>query len=182
MENASEIAAKLGFPLVAKVASAEIVHKTEIGGVRLNLQNAQEVHAAVSDLQVHSGEILLEKMSAPPVAELIVGIKRDPQFGLALVMGAGGIFAELVNDAVSLLLPASRDDLVQALHSLRIYSVIKGFRGNVGGDEGAIIDAIDAVVRFAEAHRDSLLELDVNPLQVLQDGVLAVDAFVKRIE
>ena len=121
-------------------------------------------------------------MSPEPLAELIIGIKRDPQFGLALVLGAGGVLAELLDDAVSLLLPASRDDIAQALGSLKISHIIKGFRGKAAGDTGTVIDAVESVLRYAEAQQDSLLELDVNPLLVLQNGVLAVDVFVNKIE
>jgi acyl-CoA synthetase (NDP forming) len=182
LDTAAASAAELGYPLAAKVSSAKVVHKTDIGGVRLNLADEQQLIAAVSDLQQHSPEILLEKMAPPAIAELIVGVTRDSQFGLALLIGAGGILAELVNDAVSLLLPASRVDIEAALSSLNISNIINGFRGNVAGDREAVVDAIEAVARYAGAHQDQLLELDVNPLLVLQDGAVAVDAFINRIE
>jgi hypothetical protein len=124
-------------------------------------------------------QFLVEKMAPAAVAELIVGIKRDPQFGLALLLGAGGILVELLQDTATLLLPVSREDILAALSRLRVAAILGGFRGQRVADVDAATTAIQAIATYAEAHSDSLLELDVNPLLVLQDGALAVDAMIR---
>jgi hypothetical protein len=112
------------------------------------------------------------------VAELIVGVTRDPQFGLGLVIGAGGILTELLQDSRTLLLPTNRNEIEIALKSLKVWKLITGYRGK-SGDADATIAAIESIARFAEAHADTLEELDVNPLLVLPKGAIAVDALVK---
>ncbi len=119
-------------------------------------------------------------MAEPPVAELIVGITRDPQFGLALVLGAGGVLVEMVRDSATLLLPTDRAAVERALSGLRIAKLLAGYRGRAAGDMAAAVDAVLAVAAFAEAERDRLIELDVNPLFVLPvgRGAVAVDALI----
>jgi acetate---CoA ligase (ADP-forming) len=111
-------------------------------------------------------EVLVEQMVEDAVCELIVGIKTDAQFGLALVIGAGGVLTELLGDSVTLLLPTERAEIAAALSRLRISRLIDGFRGRAG-DRDAAITAIEAIARFALDHAASLEELDVNPLLVL---------------
>jgi acyl-CoA synthetase (NDP forming) len=115
------------------------------------------------------------------VAELIVGVKRDAQFGPALVIGAGGVLVELVTDSTSLLLPTTEEAVIDALMSLKVAKLLKGFRGKPAGDQQAIVDAVLAVAAFAVDHWDTLEELDVNPLIVLPEGegVIAADALIR---
>ena len=114
------------------------------------------------------------------VAEVIVGIKRDEQFGPALVIGSGGILVELVADSVSLLLPTNREAVQNAVLGLSVARLLKGFRGSPRGDMAALVDSIIAVATYAEANWQDVLELDVNPLMVLPEGegVVAVDALI----
>jgi acetyl-CoA synthetase len=128
-----------------------------------------------------SDRILVERMAPHPMAELIIGVRRDPQFGLALTLGAGGIFVELLQDAETLLLPASDDEVARALESLRIHRLLAGYRGRAAGDIPAVMRAVAAVMRYAEANRDRLQELDINPLLVLPEGqgAVAVDALIR---
>jgi acyl-CoA synthetase (NDP forming) len=111
---------------------------------------------------------------------LIIGIKRDEQFGPALVIGAGGILVELMTDSVSLLLPVDREAVAAALGSLKVAKLLRGYRGKPAGDIEAVIDAILSIAAFAEDHWEELQELDVNPLLVLPEGrgVVAVDALI----
>jgi succinyl-CoA synthetase beta subunit len=177
-EDAVAAAERLGYPVTLKVSSAAIAHKTEAGGVALNLRNADEVKAAAIRMAKLAPELLVERMVTGAVAELIVGLKSDPQFGLALVAGAGGILTELLDDSVSIILPTSRPEIQRALKSLKVWKLVEGFRGK-SGDRLALIKAIEAVAAFAEAHRGLIEELDVNPLLVLPDGAVAVDALIK---
>ena len=111
--------AELGFPVVVKASSGAIAHKTEAGGVALDLTTAEEVRDRAIRMQDLADELLVERMVTGAVCELIIGVKADPQFGLALVIGAGGILTELLKDTVTLLLPTSRQEIERALGRLR---------------------------------------------------------------
>jgi acetyl-CoA synthetase len=113
------------------------------------------------------------------VAELIVGIGRDPQFGLFMSIGAGGIFVELLRQVEQVVLPASRDDSEAALARLPLYGVLAGYRGRQGCDMAALVDTIVAIAGFAMAHAERLEELDVNPLLATPNGAIAVDALIR---
>jgi acyl-CoA synthetase (NDP forming) len=177
----------LRFPVVLKVAEPLIAHKTEAGAVAVNLKSPADVEAALARMgksvsaYLNGGtieKVLVERMVGDVVAELIVGIQRDPQFGLALVIGAGGILVELVEDAAMLLLPTSAEEVEAAIRRLKIAKLLAGYRGKPAADMAALVKSIMAIAAFAEAHRDTLLELDVNPLMVRADGAVAVDALV----
>jgi len=174
-------AAALGYPVVLKALAPGLAHKTEAGAVRLNLQNDAELDAALTAMAPLAQQFLVEQMVRGALAELLVGVQRDPQFGLTLTLGAGGVFVELLRDSVTLLLPLTRADLLQALQSLKMWPMVTGYRGRAHGDVEALLDAVQAILAFATAHADRLLELDVNPLLVLPlgQGVLAVDALIR---
>jgi acetyl-CoA synthetase len=176
--EAADAARRLGFPVVVKAVSDTLAHKTEAGGVLLNLKSASEVQAAVAAMERLSDTFLVEQMASSVVAEIIVGITRDSQFGLSLTLGAGGIWVELLKDSRTLLLPVSADDIHAALEDLKIWPVLKGYRGKPAGDVVALVVAIAAIAAYAEANASRLLELDVNPILVLPHGVLAVDALI----
>jgi acetyl-CoA synthetase len=176
--EAAEIARQLGFPVTIKTSSASIAHKTEAGGVALNIKTVEEAEAVAQSMAKLAPDVLVERMVTGAVAELIIGLKNDPQFGPALVIGAGGILTELLKDSVTLLLPTSREEIIRALKSLKVWKLVEGFRGK-SGDQQAIIDATMAVAGFAKAHTAHIEELDVNPLLVLHKGAVAVDALIR---
>ncbi len=176
--EAAATADRIGYPVALKISSSAIAHKTEAGGVVLNLAFHDDVVRAAEKLGKIAPELLVERMVTGAVAELIVGLKSDPQFGLALVIGAGGILAELLADTAVLMLPASRDAITRALSSLKVWKLVTGYRGR-SGDAEAVIGAIEAIARFAEAHAGRIVELDVNPLIVLSDGAVAADALLR---
>ena len=171
-------AEKLGYPVTLKVSSAAIAHKTEAGGVALNLRTAAEVEEAAGRMAKLAPDVLVEHMVTGAVAELIIGLTSDPQFGTALVVGAGGILTELLKDSVTLILPTSRTEIERALKTLKVWTLVEGFRGR-SGDAEAVFRAVEAVADFAEANRGLVEEVDVNPLLVLKDGAIAVDALIK---
>ncbi len=168
----------LGYPVAVKISSTTILHKTEVGGVALNLKTGAEVEAAAILMSKLGDELLIERMVQGAVAELIVGITRDPQFGLALVIGAGGIFTELLKDSITLLLPCSHYEILRALKKLKVWKLVEGFRGK-SGDQEATIAAIKSISAFAAAYKDEVEELDINPLFVLQNGAVAADALIQ---
>jgi len=171
----------LGFPVVIKAVGAHLEHKTEVGGVILNVRNAAEADAAVANLSRLSSTLLVEPMIADGVAEILLGVIVDPQFGQVLVIGAGGILAELLDDSVSLLPPWDAAAIEAALGRLRVRALLDGFRGKPRGDVPALVACALAVARYATAHRESLVELDVNPVIVRPAGrgAVAVDALIR---
>jgi acyl-CoA synthetase (NDP forming) len=180
-EDAVACADAQGYPVVLKALSAAHLHKTEAGVVALNLDSAEDVRRAAGRMSALSDRFLVERMVAGAVAELIVGVYREPGFGLGLTVGAGGVLAELLRDTATLLLPVSRDEVRAALTSLRVWALLAGYRGGPAGDVEAVLDAVTAVGRYAEQHAHRLVELDVNPLLVLREGhgAVAVDALVR---
>jgi acyl-CoA synthetase (NDP forming) len=183
-----ELAGKIGYPVAVKAAGAAFAHKSEMGAVVLDVQNSDELAAAADQIAASAAEhgeaverFLIEKMITGTVAELIIGINRDAQFGPALVIGTGGLLVELVSDSISLLLPTDKEAVAEALMSLKVAKLLEGFRGKPAGDRQAVIDAILAVAAFAMDHWDTLEELDVNPLIVLPEGegVIAADALIR---
>jgi acyl-CoA synthetase (NDP forming) len=187
-EEALADANALGYPLVLKAVSAQLPHKTEAGAVALNLKDEAALSAALTKMrasiaayapQVPFDQVLLEPMATPPLAELIVGIKRENDFGLALVIGAGGILVELLKDSRSLLLPTTDGAIRNAVSSLRSAALLQGFRGRNAADLDALVAAIRAVANYACENAGQLLELDVNPLLVGAHGTTAVDALIR---
>jgi acetyl-CoA synthetase len=181
--EAPAVAQQIGFPVVAKAVSDTLAHKTEAGGVRLRLNSAAAVAGAVQAMSHLSDTFLIEKMEMGAVAEMIVGVQRNAQFGLSLTLGAGGIWVELLKDSVTLLFPVLRHEVVGALRSLRVRALLDGFRAQPAGDIDALVDAIMAIAAFADKNAQRLLELDVNPVLVLPmgRGVRAVDALIHQI-
>ncbi len=174
--------AEIGGPVVVKACSRELLHKTEAGAVRLNVRSADDTAAAVQEMAKLANSFIVEEMVTDTVAELIIGIKRDPQVGLVLVIGSGGILVELIGDARTLLLPVSAADATRAVLSLNAAKLMQGFRGKPKGDIEAAVAAILAVARYAEANAETLEELDINPLIVRPEGrgAVAVDALVRQ--
>ncbi|QXN52964.1 MULTISPECIES: acetate--CoA ligase family protein [Pseudomonas] len=186
--NALKDAQKLGYPLVLKAVSAQLPHKTEAGAVALNLKDEAALDAALTKMtasikayapDVAVEHLLLEPMAQPPLAELIVGIKRESDFALALVIGAGGVLVELLKDSRCLLLPTTDGAIRNALLSLRSAALLQGFRGREAADLDSLVAAIRAVADYACENAGQLLELDVNPLLVGAAGTTAVDALIR---
>ncbi|WHS30504.1 acetate--CoA ligase family protein [Brucella sp. NM4] len=187
IETIRELPETFDTPMVLKVLHDQLAHKTEVGGVALNIRSRNDAIAAaermVASVKQHDASIelttfLMEPMQAAPLAELIVGVKRDPLFGLVLVIGAGGILVELLKDATPLLLPVSRADVENALRGLKSFALLDGFRGKPKVQLEPVIDAVMAIAAYAGDHRHNLLELDVNPLMLGTDSAIAVDALI----
>ncbi len=180
-QEAAAAAAEIGFPVVLKAVGAHLAHKTELGAVKLNLGDRQAVLAAAESMSALGGRFLVERMVEGAVAELILGVNRDPQFGLHLVIGAGGVLVELMKDSRVLLLPTSAQEIRQAILSLRSAPLLTGFRGKAPADIDAAVEAALALARFAQANADSLLELDINPLMLCAkgQGAFVADALLR---
>lgn len=165
----------LGFPVVLK--GEGFAHKTEAGAVALGLRHAGEVAAAAKAMQAPG--YLVEEMVTGAVAELLIGVVRDPAHGFVLTLGAGGTLTEILRDSVSLLLPVTRNDVLDALDGLRIAPVLHGYRGKPGADMGAIARAVMAVQDYVVAQAARLDEVEINPLIATPKGAVAADALIR---
>ncbi len=170
--EAAEKADAIGYPVVLK--GAGIAHKTEAGAVALNLRSAEEVEAVAA--QMPAGDFLVEELVTGTIAELLVGIVRDPAHGLVLTLAAGGVLAEVLEDRTSLLLPVSRDEIAGALEKLKIATVLKGYRCNPPADLDSIIDAVMSIQDYALG--SAVVEVEINPLICGADFAVAADALI----
>jgi acetate---CoA ligase (ADP-forming) len=179
--DAAARAESLGFPVVMKAVGSHLEHKTEVGGVVLNIKNVAEAQAAAARLSRLSDTLLVERMIADGVAEILVGLIVDPQFGQVLVLGAGGVLTEMLADSVTLLPPFTRESLKTALDGLKVAKLLKGFRGKPAGDVDALVDIALGVARYAAEHLSTVVEIDVNPVIVRPAGLgaLAVDVLIR---
>lgn len=191
LQGVAAAADAIGYPLVIKGVSGRLAHKTEAGAVALNLndaaaavQAAEQMATRLQDQGIDDARFLVEPMISDAVGELIVGLKQDARFGPALIIGTGGILVNLINDSATLLLPTHREAVEASLASLKGITLLQGYRGRAEGDLDAVVDAVLAVARFAEAHWDTVTELDINPLMVRPQGlgVVAADALVRVSE
>ena len=182
VENVTEAikaAEEISFPVTLKVSGAKLAHKTELNGVRLNIQNEKTLKEACDDLFKISPELLIEKMIESPICELIIGMDYDPTFGKHIIVGGGGVFVELLQDSSVLILPVSREDIRLALSNLKVFKLLEGYRGGMKGDIEAVIDSVMSVIELIRTN--AVEELDINPLLVLKgsDGVVAADTLIK---
>lgn len=173
-------------PLAVKIASAEIPHKSEVGGVRLNVRTPEELHSAIDDvlssaraLAPHArveGAIVSEMVEGG--FELIAGVVNDAVFGPVLVVGAGGIYAEILGDTACRLAPVDERTAREMIGELRCRPILDGARGRPALDVHAVVRALAVLSRYAWMHRDTIAEIDINPLFVLPAAVIAADALI----
>ena len=173
-------AQSLDFPLALKVCDADIAHKSEHNAVILNIRDQDALSGYGQDLFARYPQLLVEEMVTDAVCEMIVGVSQDPAIGPWMLLGSGGIQAELAPDRTVVLLPADCAMLERALASLKAYPLLVGFRGTPIADTAALLQALQQVGEFALARKDSLVELELNPLLVRPKGkgVVAVDALL----
>jgi acetyl-CoA synthetase len=178
---AAEAAQALGFPVAIKASGAHLEHKTEVDGVVLNVRTEAEARRAAERLAKLSDTLLVEEMFTDGVAEILIGVIVDPQFGQVLVLGAGGVFTEILKDSVSLLPPWTRTSIESALRRLTVGKLLAGYRGKPAADVDALIGTILGVARYAADNVAALVELDVNPVIVRPAGLgaVAVDTMIR---
>lgn len=186
--EAPALAAELGFPVALKMVSARLPHKTEAGAVKLGLRSSEAVAEAVQRMKAdvasfNAGAVtdvfLVEAMVVAPVAELMVSVRRDPQFGMAMTLAAGGVLVELLADATTLLLPATRHDLSRALSRLRISRLLDGYRGKPAANRNALLDTLEGIAGFAADEANNVAEIEINPLFVGMQDSCAVDVLMQ---
>jgi len=175
-EAAGAAAAALSGPFVLK--GEGIAHKSDAGAVALGLASPQEVARAAGGMQ--AAGFLVEEMIGGAVAELLVGVVRDPAHGFVLTLAAGGVTAELLDDRASLLVPAGEASVAAALGRLRIWPLLQGFRGRPAADMGAVLAAVAAVQDYVLANAATVEEVEVNPLICTPTRAVAADALIRK--
>lgn len=186
------IAEKLGYPLVMKIESGDILHKSDVGGVMLNIKTLEQAEAAydtiLQNVSLHAPNakingILMQKMLKAGT-EMIIGLNSDPQFGPMLLVGMGGVFVEVFKDTALYPVPLNHEEALKMLQSLKSFKLLNGYRGNPPADIAALTEMMVRISEFAYQKKDSLKELDMNPLFVYPEGegVAIADALVVMYE
>jgi 3-hydroxypropionyl-CoA synthetase (ADP-forming) len=178
---AEDNARKIGFPIVVKIVSVDILHKTDVGGVKVGLNSEKEVKAAFDDMYFRLKEkynvkgVLLEKM-VPQGVELIIGLQNDLQFGPCIMVGLGGIYTEIFKDVSFRVLPISKDDAYEMLESLKGKAILKGFRGSKPINLDMLTTAITRIASLGTDLAGKYESIDFNPVLVYPDSYYVVDA------
>ncbi|HZX88449.1 MAG TPA: acetate--CoA ligase family protein [Reyranella sp.] len=189
VDQACALADGMGYPVVAKVASAQIVHKSDIGGVKVGLQDAAQVREAWRDIMAaaarHQPEaavdgLLIEKMAPRGGTELMVGVTRDPVFGHVMTFGLGGIYVEVLRDVTRRMLPIGARDAAAMVREIRSFALLDGARGRPKADLAALEALLVRVSDFVVARADRIEEMDLNPVWVgaTGEGALPLDAVI----
>jgi acyl-CoA synthetase (NDP forming) len=182
-KQAASAAEKAGYPVVLKVVSPDVAHKTDVGGVRLGLDSGKEVEEAFEEIMadVKAAQpvariegVAVQKM-APAGTEVIVGMSKDPQFGPVMMFGLGGILVEILKDVAFRIVPLEPKDAREMVREIKGFPVLEGVRGQLPADLNALEKLILKISEFVEAHPE-IEELDLNPVFAYPEGVLAVDA------
>jgi acetyltransferase len=180
-----EIAAQIGYPVVLKIASPDILHKTDVGGVKVGLENAEAVRDAFELMvyraqryvpEAHIWGCLVQEMAPAGGIEVLVGMNRDPQFGPLVTFGLGGIYVETLKDVTFRLAPFSRQDAEAMLSEIRAHALLDGVRGQPAVDKAALVDVLLRVGQLVQDFPE-IVELDINPLMVYPrgQGAIAID-------
>jgi acetate---CoA ligase (ADP-forming) len=179
--DVASAAQDIGFPVVIKASGAHLEHKSELNAVVVNVRTMADAEEAAQRLSELSDSLLVEQMISDSIAEILVGMTVDAQFGQVLVIGAGGVLTELLRDSTTLLPPFTPASIENALNRLKVSKLLAGFRGKPAGDVPALIETVLACTRYAEANLDALVELDINPVIVRPAGLgaVAVDALIR---
>ena len=182
-ERASEIAQEQGFPVAVKISSPDIVHKSDAGGVELNLNTPAAVKKAYDQVLARVGKafpqaqidgVVVNKMASPG-QEVIIGMNRDPQFGPIILFGLGGVLVEIFRDVALRHLPLSRQDALEMIKEIKGYPILAGYRGLPVVDLQPLADCLLAVAQIAEEY-PKIVEIDLNPVFAYPEGILVADA------
>ncbi|HUT17147.1 MAG TPA: acetate--CoA ligase family protein [Acidobacteriota bacterium] len=182
-EEAAEFAGQIGFPVVLKIVSPDIIHKSDAGGVMVNLKSAVDVRNAygkiLENAKKYNSEakivgVLVQEM-APQSTEVIVGAIKDPQFGQTLMFGLGGIFVELLKDVTFRIAPITQEDAHEMVTKVKAYPLLKGYRNTPPADIDAIVNILLNTSKLVMDYPE-IKELDLNPIMAYENGAKTVDA------
>jgi acyl-CoA synthetase (NDP forming) len=182
-DAAVKTASDIGFPVALKVVSPQITHKTDVGGVKLDLKSPEEVAAAFDEIMAAARSaapdatidgVSVQQMARPGI-EVIVGVSTDPQFGPVIMFGLGGVLVEVLKDVSFRIIPIAGRDARQMIHEIKGFPLLEGYRGQDPADLAALESLLLRVSEFVE-QQPEVSELDLNPVFAYKDGALAVDA------
>jgi acetyl-CoA synthetase (ADP-forming) len=182
-KEAVKQADQIGYPIVLKIISPDVIHKSDAGGVIINLRNAQEVSTGyrkiIENVTKYNSDakiigVLVQEM-APQATEVIIGAIKDPQFGQTVMIGLGGIFVEILKDANFRVAPLTSQDAIEMITQLKAFPVLKGYRNTPPADIDALVDILCNTSRLVMDHPE-IKELDLNPVMAYQKGAKTVDA------
>jgi acetyl-CoA synthetase (ADP-forming) len=182
-KEAISLSQKMGFPVALKIASPDVIHKSDSGGVKLSINSVAEVKKAYDEIMkkvvkqfpravIHG--VSIQKM-VPPGTEVIVGISKDPQFGPVVMFGLGGIFVELLKDVSFRVIPVERRDAQEMIKEIKGYPVLEGYRGKEPANIPALVEIILKLSKWVKQNHQ-IKELELNPIFAYRDKALAVDA------
>lgn len=183
LDQALEFSREIGYPVVFKIVSPDIIHKSDVGGVIINIKSDEEAKNAykkiMENVKKHNPNarivgILVQEM-APAGLEVIIGGIKDPQFGHAIMFGLGGIFVEILKDVTFRIVPITREDAEEMIREIKGYPLLKGYRGQPPVDENAIIEAL---MKTSKLLMDfpKIEQLDLNPIFAYEKGIKVIDA------
>lgn len=182
-KEAVSLSQKIGFPVVLKIASPEVIHKSDSGGVKLSINNVTEVKRAYNEILKKVGKqypdaviqgVSVQKMVRPGT-EVIVGTSKDPQFGPVIMFGLGGIFVEVLKDVSFRIIPVTERDVQEMVKEIKGYPLLQGVRGKESSDIPALVEMILKISNVVEEY-PQIKELELNPIFAYRDGAVAVDA------
>lgn len=183
-EEALRIALHIGMPVAMKISSPDISHKSDVGGVVLNVKEHEvrttynriiyKVKTLIPDARIEG--ILVQQM-VPQGYEVIVGLKKDPQFGHVVMFGLGGIFVEVYKDVSFRIVPIDKREALDMISEIKAYAILKGIRGRKPANIDAIVEVLLSASRMAQ--KEDIIELDINPLMVNENSAIAIDARAK---
>ena len=182
-KEAMALSDQIGFPVVLKVASPDISHKSEAGGVRIGLKNQGEVRQAYQEIMASARQkypkakiegVSVQRLARPGI-EIIIGMSKDPQFGPVLMFGLGGILVEILKDVSFRIVPLARRDATEMIKEIKGYPLLQGYRGQEPADIPFLEDLLLKVSSFVE-QTPAIKEIDLNPIFAYKDGGVIVDA------
>jgi len=183
IEEAESAAKSIGYPIVLKIVSPDIIHKSDVGGVRIGIKDDQQLKddytSLLNDVREKAPSarivgVLVEKM-APKSVEVVVGMLRDPTFGPAVMFGLGGVLIEIMKDVVFRITPVSKEEAIDMVKKVKGYPLLSGFRGSKPLDIDAIADVICNVSRIS-MENPAIDQVDLNPVIIYEKGLVVVDA------
>lgn len=179
-EQLSKLAKKIGFPLVLKISSSEVIHKSDIGGVKVGIKNEEELFKSYDEIinKIRKKKIKIEGVLMQKKAEgeeVIVGVKRDPQFGYVIMFGLGGVFVEVLKDVSFRIAPVDKKEALAMIKEIKSYKILEGIRGEEGVNVGALVNIITKTSDMILKNK-KITELDFNPIIVGKKQAIIVDA------
>jgi len=166
------------FPFPAVLKAQGLAHKSDEGGVALNLTSLDAVKSAAENMGRDS--FLMEQMITGPVCEILVGVIADPAHGFVLTLAAGGVMTEILKDSTTLVLPVTHQNVAQAFQRLKIAPILNGYRGQAAVDMAALVDAVMSVQSYVQQNMNDVLEVEINPIIATPTTAIAVDALIRR--